>query len=49
YFCTTMFINTLRANSSVTVWRGFWLPHIFFKIFAVRTIRKDNGSSKRKK
>ncbi|ABU62040.1 LPS export ABC transporter permease LptF [Francisella tularensis] len=49
YLCTNMFINTLMANSSVPVWIGFWLPHIFFTIFAVRTIRKDNGSSKRKK
>lgn len=49
YLCTNMFINTLMANSSVPVWIGFWLPHIFFTIFAVRTIRKDNGSSKREK
>ena len=49
YLCTNMFINTLMATSSVPVWIGFWLPHIFFIIFAVRTIRKDNGSSKREK
>ncbi|APC91904.1 Permease YjgP/YjgQ family protein [Francisella sp. MA067296] len=49
YLCANMFINTLMANGSIPVWIGFWLPHIFFTIFAVRTIRKDNGSSKKEK
>jgi lipopolysaccharide export system permease protein len=49
YLCSNMFINTCMANGSVPVWIGFWLPHIFFVIFSIRAIRKQNGSSKKDK
>ena len=45
YLCANMFTNTLMASGKIPVWIGIWLPHIFFIIIAVRTIRKQNGSS----
>ncbi|WP_150468076.1 LPS export ABC transporter permease LptF [Francisella sp. SYW-9] len=47
YLCTNMFINTCMTNGSIPVWIGVWLPHIVFIIFAVRAIRKQNGSSRK--
>lgn len=47
YLCTNMFINTCMGNGSIPVWIGVWLPHIIFVIFAIRAIRKQNGSSKK--
>ncbi|ALB01702.1 permease [Francisella persica ATCC VR-331] len=49
YLCANMFINTLMVNGNIPIWIGFWLPHIFFTIFAIRTIKKYNGSSKKEK
>lgn len=49
YLCANMFINTLMASGNMPVWIGLWLPHIFFVIFAIVTIRKQNGSSKKDK
>lgn len=47
YLSANMFTNTLMASGTIPVWVGIWLPHIFFIIVAVRTIRKQNGSSKK--
>ncbi|AJI54471.1 LPS export ABC transporter permease LptF [Francisella philomiragia] len=49
YLCSNMFVNTLMTGGKLPVWIGLWLPHIFFIIYAIRTIRKDNGSSKKEK
>jgi lipopolysaccharide export system permease protein len=45
YLCSNMFTNSLMASGTIPTWVGIWLPHIFFVIFAIRTIRKQNGSS----
>jgi len=47
YLSTNMFANTLMASGKLSAWVGIWLPHIFFVIIAIRTIRKQNGSSKK--
>ena len=47
YLCANMFTNTLMASGKIPVWIGIWLPHIFFIIVSIRTIRKQNGSSKK--
>lgn len=45
YLCSNMFINTSMGSGGVPPWIGIWLPHIFFIIFAIKAIRKQNGSS----
>ena len=45
YLCTNMFVNGAMASGKLPNSVGIWLPHIFFVIFAIRKIRKQNGSS----
>ncbi len=44
YLCAVMFTNTSIDKLTIPAWIGIWLPHIFFVIYAIRTIRKQNGS-----
>ncbi len=45
YLCSNIFTSSLMAIGTIPAWIGIWLPHILFVIFAIRTIRKQNGSS----
>lgn len=47
YLFLNVLINTYMASGLVPIWIGIWLPHIPFVIYAIRTIRKQNGSSKK--
>ncbi|QIV94264.1 LPS export ABC transporter permease LptF [Allofrancisella frigidaquae] len=48
YLCSVMFTNTLMAKGNIPAWVGIWLPHIFFAVFAIRTIKKQNGTSNKR-
>ena len=46
YLFLNVLTNTYMASGLIPIWIGIWLPHVPFVIYAIRTIRKQNGSSK---
>ncbi|GAB4222105.1 MAG: LPS export ABC transporter permease LptF [Francisella sp.] len=44
YLCFNMFLNSLMSTGTMPIWIGSWLPHIAFIFYAIRKIKKDNGS-----
>lgn len=49
YLFLNVLTNTYMASGAIPVWIGIWLPHIGFTVYAIRTIRKQNGSSRKNK
>ena len=47
YLSLNMFTNTSMMNGTIPTWIAIWLPHVFFIIFSIKTIRNQNGSKKK--